>query len=95
MPRKGKFGASPKPKVKKAKEKLVPTTAHDENADVGDENGGVAADNYSNDENTNPNDATRTNTARRNSLHCFEVAEGEVGFPDGFTGWNDPAASRE
>jgi hypothetical protein len=91
-PRKGKFGASPKPKkVKKVKKKLVPT-AHDENADVGDENGGGAAGNYSNHENTNSNDASCTNTVRRDSLHCFEVVEHEVDFPDCFTGWNDPAA---
>ena len=38
-PRKGKFGVSPKPKkAKKAKKKLA-QTAHDENADVGEENG--------------------------------------------------------
>ena len=37
-PCKGKFGASSKPKkVKRVKEKLVPT-AHDENADVGARN---------------------------------------------------------
>ena len=94
-PVKKKFGVSPNPKrVKKAKKKMI-EAAQKKNADVGDENGG-GADGNENDENTNPNDASRPNTFRRDSLHCFEVAEvvedaGEALYD--FTVWNDPAAS--
>ena len=92
-PHKKKFGASPNPKkIKKPKKKMV-QTVHDENADVGDENGGGAAGNYSNDENPNPNDASRTNTFRRDSFHCFEVVEDAGEALYGFPEWNEPAAS--
>ena len=67
-PVKKKFGVSPNPKRgKKDKKKLV-QAALEENADVGDENGG-GADGNEDDENTNPNDASRPNTFRRDSLH--------------------------
>ena len=65
---------------------------HEKNADVGDENGG-GADGNEDDENTNPNDASRTNTFRRDSLHCFEVVEDAGEALYGFTVWNDLAAS--
>ena len=62
-PRKEKFGASPKPK--KMKKKKLATTAHNENADVGDEKQDVAAGKgkSSNDEN-DENDASRINQVR-------------------------------
>lgn len=63
-PRKEKFGASPKPQ--KFKKKKLATTAHNENADVGDEKQDVAAGKgkSSNDEN-DENDASRINQVRK------------------------------